>query len=320
MSYLVAQQTTATAIDEDLTELIAWVNVENYSAFRVITENTGGGSADVITDVQVDTSTDGGTTIVADAVDVTPAADIASGTSDHVAFVSTGKYIRVRAKCGAGLDTTSKCFLMADTVTGRLCLLQDVRDRIGKSDGDTVDDAAINDIIRGMSSTFDQFCNRTILLNSAAATEYYDGGYDCIMLPRFPLATVTSITESAEGTYDWDNETALTNNEDYRVINSTGWIKRLHGNEFMEGIETVRIVYTGGYVAPGITVGTGETALPDSIREAAIEQSQFIFKRRDDIGLTSVSTQGMSVTKFSAIDLLPMVKKILNKYKNENYL
>ncbi len=318
MATLIADQTTATAVTEDLTDLIAWVNVENFSAFRVIIENTGGGSADDITDVQVDESDDGGTTSDLDQHAATPAVPISTGNSSHKAFTSTAKYLRVRALCGAGNDTTAKAWLLADTVTGRLCLLQDVRNRIGYESGDTSDDAAINDIIRGVSAMFDVYCNRVFLVTSTDETEYYDGGDRIIIIQRFPIVSITSLTESAEGIYDWDNETALTANTHYRAINKLGTIKKLR-NIFMPGIETIRLVYIGGYCAAGVTPSAGQYALPDDIREAAIMQSQFTIKRRDDIGLTAVSGQGMSITKFSSMDLLPSVKKTLNKYKYHGY-
>ena len=44
-------------------------------------------------------------------------------------------------------------------------------------------------------------------------------------------------------------------------------------------------------------------------------QSSFIYKRKDDLGLSSVSFQGGSVNKFADIELLPLVKNILNKHK-----
>lgn len=311
----VAAQTTATAVTEDLTDLIDWVNVETFSGFTIIVENTGGGSADDITDVTIDESDDGGATSDLDQHANTPAVPITSGNSTQKTFTSTAKYLRVRAKCGAGNDTTSKAWLLADTVLGRLCLLQDVRERVGTETATTTNDTAINDIIRGVSAIFDEYCLRTFILNSTDATEYFDGGDNVIIVHRFPIVSVTSLTESPEGTYDWDNETALTENTHFRVIKTAGMIKRIVGAVFMPGVETIRLVYKGGYTAAGVTPGTGETALPNDIREAAIEQSQFTLKRRDDIGLTATSGQGLSITKFSPMDLLPMVRKILNKYR-----
>ena len=137
MGNLVAQQITATALDEDIADLIDWVYVEQFSDFRVIVENTGGGSADDITDVQIDESDDGGETSDDDQHAATPAVPIVAAASSHKAFTSTAKWLRVRALCAAGEDTTGKVWLLADTQTGLLCTLADVRARLGKADADT---------------------------------------------------------------------------------------------------------------------------------------------------------------------------------------
>jgi len=62
MAELVAKSVAAVAIDENLTTLNDWVNIEQVSGFTVQVENAGGGSANDITDVQIDTSDDGGVT------------------------------------------------------------------------------------------------------------------------------------------------------------------------------------------------------------------------------------------------------------------
>lgn len=79
--------------------------------------------------------------------------------------------------------------------------------------------------------------------------------------------------------------------------------------------DSIQVIYKGGYCSAGQTPGTGEFALPADLREAAIEQASFFFKRRDDLGLAGVSFEGGSISKFSAMDLLPMVKKVLDNYK-----
>ena len=195
MGSLVAQQTTATAIDADLTTIIDWVNVELFSSFRVIVENTGGGNANDIHDVTIDESDDGGTTPSLDQHAATPAVPITDGNSAHKSFTSTAKYLRVRAKCDTGEDTTVKAWLLADAVTGRLCTLSDVRNRCGYETTTTEDDTAILDIIRGVSVQFDTYTCRTLLLNATDATEYFDGGDNIISVPRYPIVSVTSLTE-----------------------------------------------------------------------------------------------------------------------------
>ena len=62
MSELAAKTSAAVAVDDSLTTLIDWTNIELMSGFTICVENAGGGSADDITDVQIDTSDDAGVT------------------------------------------------------------------------------------------------------------------------------------------------------------------------------------------------------------------------------------------------------------------
>jgi hypothetical protein len=76
-----------------------------------------------------------------------------------------------------------------------------------------------------------------------------------------------------------------------------------------------RVTFAGGYVLPGNTPGTGQTALPAELEQAAIEQCAYWYQRRDQLGLTSVSGEGGSISNFTALDLLPGVRAVLNKYE-----
>lgn len=192
------------------------------------------------------------------------------------------------------------------------CLRNDVKVRAGMEIGDTSQDQIIDDIIRGIANLFENYCNRIFILNTSDATEYYDGGVNVIIVKRYPIVSITSVTESTD--YDWDNETALTANDGYRSTNDKGIIHRL-ASDFYCGRDIVRIVYTGGYVAPGCDVGSGETALPDDLREAAIKQARYELKRKDDLGLSAVSAMGTNITKYAEDDLLPIVKRTLNHYR-----
>ena len=97
MGELVSTTSSAVAVDENLTTLIDWVNIEHVSGFTVIVDNDGGGSADDITDVQIDTSDDGGVTSETDQHAGVPAVPIASGKASLGTFTETAAYVRVRA-------------------------------------------------------------------------------------------------------------------------------------------------------------------------------------------------------------------------------
>lgn len=136
---------TDTAVTESLTTLIDWVNIQQADVFIPLMENVGGGSADDITDVQIDSSSDGGTTIDTDdddggiTVPLSAATGFARGTFAK-SDLTYKKWIRVRAKCAAGNDTTVSCWLTA-TSTDRLTLTE-LADEVRNETG-TIDDTEL---------------------------------------------------------------------------------------------------------------------------------------------------------------------------------
>jgi len=313
MPELVAKTSAAVAVDEDLTTLIDWTNIEAVAGFTIIIGNAGGGSANDITDVQIDTSSDGGATSSLDQHDGTPAVPITSGNAKQGTFTETAAFVRIRAKCAAIEDTTATAILLADSSTARICALADVKDRLGLSNTDH--DSVINRIITGLEAIFNQYTRRTLLQTSADVTEYYTGQGSYLQLKRYPIITITSVTQSV--TYDFDNTDALVADTDYRLVNAgrNGILYRTYNLSWFDTPDSIKVVYRGGYCAAGQSPGDGETAMPADLREAAIEQASFFFKRKDDIGLAGVGFQGGSISKFNPINLLPMVKDILQNYK-----
>ncbi|MGD0077036.1 MAG: hypothetical protein ABSB91_00260 [Sedimentisphaerales bacterium] len=195
-----------------------------------------------------------------------------------------------------------------------LCLLADVKTRLGVSNTDN--DLIIESIIAGIDGAFDNYVNRTLLMTDADVTEYFgaDPGWQRLLLKRYPIISITSIKEAAN--YDFDSAEALVVNEDYRIVNSglNGIIYRIDGR-WLAGEDVIQVISRGGYCGAGETPSTGEHAIPNELREAAILQATFMFKRKDDIGLNSVSTMGGSISKFADVELLPLVKQVLDKYK-----
>lgn len=312
MAELVAKTSAAVAVDENLTVLLDWVNVEEVSGLTIVIDNAGGGSANDISDVQIDTSADGGVTVNTDQHDGVPTVPIAAAKAAVGTFTETAAYIRIRGKCAAGQDTTAAAILTADSATGRICTLADVRERLGISDTDH--DAAINRIVSGLTVLFETHCDRPLIVNSADVTEYYTGRGQYLQLMRYPIVAITSITESL--TYDFDGATAMIANEDYRLLRAgmSGVLCSLLC-DFSSAPDSIRVIYKGGFCSAGQTPGEGQWLMPADLREAGIEQSSFIFKRKDDLGLSGVGFESGSISKFSPMDLLPMVKKILDSYR-----
>lgn len=312
MSQLVKKTSAAVAVDDNLTTLLDWINIESVSDFTIIINNAGGGSANDITDVQIDTSVDGGVTVQTDQHAGVPDVPIASGKASVETFTETAAFVRIRALCSAGEDTTAEATLLADTSIARVCTLNDVKDRLGLDDTDY--DQMINTIILGVGGIFDGYTNRMLIAPATDYTERVTGYGYMLRVKQYPIITITSIKEAWN--YEFDDAEELTNPDDYIIANDglTGVLMRRIGIWPILP-ETIQIVYRGGYCAAGVAPGSGEYALPADIREAAILQASFIFKRKDDIGLSSVSAEGGSISKFQAIKLLPQVQEILNKYR-----
>jgi hypothetical protein len=312
MAELVSKTASAVAVTDALTALLDWVNIEQVSGFTIIVNNAGGGSANDISDVQIDTSNDGGVTASLDQHAGVPAVPIASGKASQGTFTQTAKFVRVRAVCAEGEDATATAALLADTSVGRLCTLTDIKLRLGLTTTDN--DQLLARIVAGIEPVFNRYTRRYLIANAVDVTEYFTGCGNRLLLNRYPVISITSIKISS--IYDFDNETALVANSGYRIV-AGGKNGIVFGilYDWPDIPDAIQVVYRGGYCAAGQTPGSGEYALPDDLREAAIEQASFLFKRKDDLGLSSVSIQGGSISKFSDLELLPLVRQILDSYK-----
>lgn len=306
-TFLLGQQETATAATSTATTIIDWTRIDEFANLTLVSINVGGGTGDTCL-FEMDESNDAST------VSATQSSigGVHSATEGNAtALTSTYKYGRIQS-AAASSDTTCKAWITATNYQGGLCTLTDVRNRVGIETAETTDDDSIRDIIRGVSGQFDMHCNRSLLLNSSDVTELYDGSRKRIKTDRYPIVSITSLKESVD--YDFTNATALTADTDYHSNDEEGTLYKM-GGSFVGKDESVQLIYKGGYVGPNGTASGGETALPDDIREAAILQAVFTYQRRGDVGLTSVSADGVSISKFSSMALLPIVKQTLNKYK-----
>ena len=75
------------------------------------------------------------------------------------------------------------------------------------------------------------------------------------------------------------------------------------------------MTYTGGYVLPGDTPAAGQTALPDDLEQAAVEQLAYWFRNRDNTGLLRSWPHDGTYQAFLQADLLLEVRAVLKKYE-----
>jgi hypothetical protein len=189
-----------------------------------------------------------------------------------------------------------------------LCELNDLKTRLKIAEADVVDDAVLEGFIAAVSGRFAKECNRQFAYAAGATFEFRADEMD-LLVDRFPLITVSAFhlkSTEAEGF-------VVQTSPDY-LLNPTKSIIEL-ASCLGTSRQIGRVTFTGGYVLPGGTVGAGQTALPDEVEQAAIEQCAYFFQRKDQLGLTSVSGGDGSISQFSALDLLPPVKAMLKKYE-----
>ncbi|MBW8017438.1 MAG: hypothetical protein FVQ82_14760 [Planctomycetes bacterium] len=193
-----------------------------------------------------------------------------------------------------------------------ICTLADVKTRLGL--GDTEYDDIINSILDGIDSIFDAETSRTLIAPAADVTETYTGLGRYLSLLAYPLISITSVIESYD--HDFTTGTTLTAGTDYWQMSAgkNGILYR-SGVSWVSVPDCIQVVYRAGFCAAGVSPGEGEHALPADLTEAGIQQASLIFKRRDDIGLSSHGFDGGSIDKFQQVDLLPLVKKTLKKYE-----
>ena len=90
---------------------------------------------------------------------------------------------------------------------------------------------------------------------------------------------------------------------------------RTHSNQ----PKPIKVIYTGGYEE--LYDGTEYVLdVPDDLKRACLMQAVFEFRRRRDLGLLSVTTPDGSISKNTAAELLPDVKKSIMEYKNYSYM
>ncbi len=175
--------------------------------------------------------------------------------------------------------------------------------------GDTSNDTLFELLIDGVSEAFDGYVGRPLAKTTYTAV-YYDGnGKETLLLPNYPIVSITSIAEDG---------TALTEgeNSDYLFYAASGILKRVSG-AWLKGPKKIKITYVAGYVVQGATPTAPDIALPADLKLACMIQVAREWKKTQDSewGQTSKSLGDGSVS-FIEASLLKEVREILDRYRN----
>jgi len=194
-----------------------------------------------------------------------------------------------------------------------LCTLANLKAHLGIGAADTEYDAVLTKIIGAVSAELARIAGR--VANGAACLELQTGlvltlnvprdRTQTIYLPCYPVKEISEIKEALFG--EFAAATALTANTEYQLEAAVGGLWRV--GYWLRGVQTVRVTWTGGYVAAGGTPAAGETALPADIEGWATIQCAHEFLRRTTPGASGQSAQGANVSWIGAVDLLPIVRR-----------
>ena len=190
-----------------------------------------------------------------------------------------------------------------------LAQLTTVKARLGITD--TTDDTLLTNFLELAGGRFNRFCNR-VFARVASATYEFGGDEQRLVPPSYPVESVATWALKSNETDGYVTQTVV----DYLI--RRGCVLEL-AVPLGAGSELGRITYTGGYVLPGTTPTGSQTALPDEIEHACVEQVAFWYQNRHRLGLANVGGEGGSVTQLNPTeDLLPTVKAVLQSYRRLN--
>jgi hypothetical protein len=186
-----------------------------------------------------------------------------------------------------------------------LTQLSAVKTRLGISD--TADDTLLTNFIKFASARFERQTNR-LLDRQAAATDEFSADTTELRVSRYPIESVSAFHLKTDETEGWVAQTGI----DY-IIRCTCVVSLPF--PIGDSSQLVRLTYAGGYVLPGTTPGSGQTALPDDLEQACVEQVTFWYQRRHQLGLVTVPADGRTFYEIRQLDLLPNVLPVLKKYE-----
>lgn len=191
-----------------------------------------------------------------------------------------------------------------------LTQLSSLKARLGIDEFNVQFDNQLTNSLRAVSARFDKETNRT-LARTVNATQEFDVCDTEIIVPCYPIESVTKFETKATEAEGWLEQS----NIDYLI--RRGCIVSLtsaFGLQPSPFPAVARVIYTGGYVLPGTTPSAGQTALPDDLEQAAVEQTAWWFQHRDKLGLVRQWPHEGTYEQFTQLDLLPEVKSVLDRY------
>ena len=171
-------------------------------------------------------------------------------------------------------------------------------------------DDLLTNAIKAVSTRFDKECNRK-LARTASATHEFDAADTEILPPCYPVESVSKFELKSNEADGWSEETGVQYVIRRQCVISLSSPLRTPNSALC----TARIQYVGGYVPPGDAPAAGQTALPDDVEQAAVEQVAYWFRNRDTTGLLRSWPHDGTYEAFLQSDLLLEVRAVLKRHE-----
>lgn len=168
-------------------------------------------------------------------------------------------------------------------------------------------------ILEWESAKIERACNRYFEKDSR--TIYYDAGDRKYYLPAYPVVE----DEASEPLSVYVDDTLKVKGTDYFLWAEKGLIEFTTIPTYVEPRQ-IKIIWTGGYsiiTDDGDDYGALNVPLP--LRQAAVFQTAYVFRRRNDLGMSSITLPDGSMSTMYSGDLLPQVKKIIAAYRRSTF-
>ena len=175
---------------------------------------------------------------------------------------------------------------------------------------DTDSDALLTNALKAVSARFDNECNRTFA-RAVNATHEFNAEEIELRPPCYPIEAVTKFEIKSNEADGWSEQTGVA----YLIRRQCVISLCSPLSSLNSPLSTARLTYTGGYVLPGTSLGAGQTALPDDLEQAAVEQVAYWYQNRDKLGLVRIWPHDGTFETFAQLDLLIQVKAVLRKYE-----
>lgn len=167
-------------------------------------------------------------------------------------------------------------------------------------------------LIEQVTAAFENYTGRKF--EAVERTKYFSAGPRNFLLPAFPVDLGETFTATV-------NDDAQVIDEDFFVWEDQGRVEFVRKTATdplplspaaIPRPKSVVIVWTGGWTADDDGLLQG---VPQDFQKACMMQVAFEFRRRDSIGVTSLSVPDGNTTVLAPTDLLPGVRTLLDSHK-----